>query len=136
KQSYNEATQKLNSQISQLEGQIKDAQNRLQSLKTAPQPTDAQRAEIEQLNSTLSQYQVAYSSVLKSLEDIRLSEANSINNVSVAEEATVPKEAVSPRVGLNVALGLVLGVLLAAAIVALLEYMDDSFKTSEDIQMS
>lgn len=134
KQSYNEATQKLNSQASQLEGQIKDSQSRLQGLKTATQPNDTQRADIERLSSTLSQYQVAYSSVLKSLEDIRLSEANSINNVTVAEEATVPHDPVSPRVTLNVGVGVVLGLLLALGLIALIEYLDDSFKSTEDVQ--
>src|SRR5437667_3966445 len=98
KQTFNEATQKLTGQVSQLEGQIKDAQNRLAELKALREPTDVQRAEAERLTTLLSQYQVAYSSVLKSLEDIRLSEANSINNVSVAEEAAVPIEPVSPRI--------------------------------------
>ncbi len=134
KQSYNEATQKLNSQVSQLEGQIKDAQTRLQGLKTTGQPNDSQRAETERLNSALSQYQVAYSSVLKSLEDIRLSEANSINNVTVAEEATVPRDPVSPRVTMNVGIGVLLGLLLAVGLIAVLEYLDDSFKSTDDIQ--
>lgn len=133
KQSFNEATQKLNAQISQLESQIKDTQDQLAALKAVHEPTDAQRAETERLSTSLSQYQVAYSSVLKSLEEIRLSEASSLNNVSVAEEALVPQEAVSPRVNLNVALGLVLGLVLAIGLVALLEYLDDSFKTTEDI---
>ena len=134
KQSYNEATQKLNAQVSQLEGQIRDAQDRLKDLKALSQLTDAQRAEIERLNGSIAQYQVAYSSVLKSLEDIRLSEANSINNVTVAEEAVVPQEPVSPKVPLNVAAGLIIGLVLATGLIALLEYLDDSFKTAEDIQ--
>src|SRR5919201_242152 len=116
KQTFNEATQKLSGQVSQLEGQIKDAQGQLATLKAVKQPTDAQRVEIERLNTTLSQYQVAYSSVLKSLEDIRLSEANSLNNVSVAEQAAVPQEPVLPRTTLNMVLGLVLGLVLAGGL--------------------
>src|SRR5207244_10265438 len=115
---------KVNGQVSQLEGQIKDAQGQLAPLKAVKQPTDAQRVETERLNTSLSQYQVAYSSVLKSLEDIRLSEANSLNNVSVAEQAAVPHEPVSPRTTLNVLLGLVFGLLLGIATATLLEYLD------------
>ena len=134
KQSFNEATQKLNSQVTQLEGQIKDGESRLKDLKAIAQPTDAQRAEIERVNGSLSQYQVAYSSVLKSLEDIRLSEANSLNSVTVAEEAATPNAPVSPRTSLNVIAGFLIGLLLAVGLVALLEYLDDSFKSTEDIQ--
>jgi len=54
--------------------------------------------------------------------------------VTVAEEAAVPHDAVSPTVSINVVIGLVLGLLLAVGLVALLEYLDDSFKTTEDIQ--
>src|SRR5919202_37263 len=54
KQTFNEATQKLSGQVSQLEGQIKDAQNQLAALKAVKEPTDAQRAEIERLNTSLS----------------------------------------------------------------------------------
>jgi non-specific protein-tyrosine kinase len=134
KQSFNEATQKLNAQVSQLEGQIKDGQSRLKDLKAILVLTEAQRAEMERLNGSISQYQVAYSSVMKSLEDVRLSEANSINNVTVAEQAAAPRDPVSPRITLNVVVGLVLALLLAVGLVALLEYLDDSFKATEDVQ--
>ena len=136
KESFNEAAQKLSAQVTQLEGQMKDTDARLKTLKAVQQPTDAERSEIERLNSLLSQYQVAYSGVVKSLEDVHLSEASSINNVTVAEQAAVPQDPVSPRVPLNVAIGLVLGLVLAAGLATLFEYMDDTLKSTEDLQAS
>jgi capsular exopolysaccharide synthesis family protein len=57
-----------------------------------------------------------------------------LNNVSVAEQAAVPQEPVSPRTTLNMLLGLVLGLVLAGGLVGLLEYLDDTFKVAEDTQ--
>jgi capsular exopolysaccharide synthesis family protein len=134
KQSFNLATQKMNAQEVQLESQIQDTEGRLATLKAATAPTDAQRSEIERLTTALSQYQVAYSSVLKGIEDIRLSEANKTNNVTVAEKAVVSTVPVSPRVSINMLMGLAFGTVVAIALTFVMSRLDDSFKSAEDIQ--
>ena len=54
--------------------------------------------------------------------------------VSIAEQATVPGSPVSPNVILNTILGAVLGLMVAGAVVAAQEYLDDTVKTSADVE--
>ncbi|MEX2374795.1 MAG: polysaccharide biosynthesis tyrosine autokinase, partial [Dehalococcoidia bacterium] len=54
--------------------------------------------------------------------------------VSIVEHAIPPTRPAAPRPLLNAILGSVLGLILASAIVLLIEYMDDTIKGSEQIQ--
>jgi non-specific protein-tyrosine kinase len=136
KEGFSAAAGKLNAEISKLDTQLRSERSRLEKLNNEPLPDEAELLEIERLTSSIAQHQVSYASVLKSLEEVRLSEATSINNVSVAEEASVPHEPVAPRTALNLIFGVVFGVLVATGLVALLEYLDDSFRTAGDLQAS
>lgn len=52
----------------------------------------------------------------------------------VAQPALKPVDPVGPRLGLNLGLACLLGLLAAAAVVALLEYLDDTVKSGEDLE--
>ena len=54
--------------------------------------------------------------------------------VSITDEAPVPGAPAKPNVKLNTVLGLVLGVMLAGGVVLVLEYLDDTVKSSEDVE--
>jgi capsular exopolysaccharide synthesis family protein len=54
--------------------------------------------------------------------------------VSIAEGAVVPGSPVSPNITVNTILAAFLGLAIAGAVVALQEYLDDTVKTSEDIE--
>lgn len=53
---------------------------------------------------------------------------------STVEDAIVPKKPSSPSVLKNTAIGGILGVLLAAAVIVLLHLLDDTVKTEEDVK--
>ncbi|MBQ8971620.1 MAG: polysaccharide export protein [Clostridia bacterium] len=53
---------------------------------------------------------------------------------TVLSEALLPKSPVSPRKIRNIALGLIVGMFIAVAIITVLFIMDDKVKTSEDIR--
>ena len=55
-------------------------------------------------------------------------------SVTVVEAAATPGSPVRPRVWLNTVLGALVGIVLAAGLAALLEYMDDTIKSPEDIE--
>lgn len=57
-----------------------------------------------------------------------------LNTVFVAESARVPESPVRPSTSVNVALGVLLGMVLAAALIASLEYRDDGLNDREHIQ--
>jgi len=93
----------------------------------------ADQAERTSLEANLAQYRSSYSNVLKSYEEIRLAEAKAVDNVVVVEPARLPEEPVRPRTLLNTALAAVVGLMLAVGTVFLIEYLDDTVKSEEDV---
>jgi non-specific protein-tyrosine kinase len=54
--------------------------------------------------------------------------------VSVVELATMPTSPVKPQVGLSVVLGLIAGLVVAAGLVLLMDYLDDTVKSEQDVE--
>ncbi|WP_461207727.1 YveK family protein [Clostridium sp. DL1XJH146] len=55
-------------------------------------------------------------------------------SVEILDEAKVPKNPISPNKKLNVAIAFFLGLMVSVGIVFVLEYLDNTVKTKEDIQ--
>ncbi|WP_288479581.1 YveK family protein [uncultured Clostridium sp.] len=55
-------------------------------------------------------------------------------NVQIIEKAKVPENPVSPNKKLNILISLVLGLMVGVGIVLLLEFMDNTFKSKEDLE--
>ncbi len=91
-------------------------------------------AQLTQLQTTLGLYQQIYLNLLNSLESVRLSKLQNTPSVSQIEPATLPENPIRPLPGLYTLLAGVMGLLLAAGVVFLVEYLDDTIKTSEDIE--
>jgi len=87
----------------------------------------------QQMQSTLAIYQQIRSNLLSSYENIRLTKQTSATNIISIEPAIVPKSPVRPQPFENTGMGAVIGLFLAGAIVFLIEYLDDSIKTGEQI---
>jgi capsular exopolysaccharide synthesis family protein len=67
-------------------------------------------------------------------EESRISEAGKTANVRIIDPAKPPKAPFKPNKRLNIILGIILGLGLGVAVSFLLEFLDDSIKTSEDIE--
>jgi polysaccharide biosynthesis transport protein len=75
-----------------------------------------------------------YDGLLQRYKEIGVSGAVGTNNISVVDHATLPEKPRSPNLPLNLALALVAG-LLGGILSALgLDYLDDTFKSPEDIE--
>jgi len=121
----------LAKQLAALERDIETTQRAINSLQDSSSPVD--QAELGRLRTTLSQYQNSYAALLSRYEEIRLAEAQAVDNVVVAEPAEVPLYPVKPRTLLNTLLASVVGGMLAVGTAFLIEYLDDTIKTSEDV---
>jgi non-specific protein-tyrosine kinase len=117
-----------------IEGDMKATQQAIAALQSSTSAVD--QAELTRLRSTLTQYQTSYANLLKSYEEIRLTEAQAIDNVVVAEPAVVPRYPVKPNTLMNTLLAAVVGCMLAVGVAFLIEYLDDTIKTSEDVSQT
>jgi len=59
-----------------------------------------------------------------------------MDNVVVAEPAELPRYPVKPRISLNTLLASVVGCMLAVGTAFLIEYLDDTIKTAEDVSQT
>jgi len=90
-------------------------------------------AEQDQMLSTLALYRQIRANLLSSYEGIRLARLNSTSNIVSIEPAVIPGGPVRPQPIRNMALGMVIGLLLAGGVVLLMEYLDDTVKTVEQV---
>jgi polysaccharide biosynthesis transport protein len=85
-----------------------------------------------ELNRELLAAESTYQSLLKSLQDARVSENQTIGNVRVVEPAQIPPLPIAPNKRAAIAAGTLAGLLLAIALVYLLETMDTRIKRVEE----
>jgi capsular exopolysaccharide synthesis family protein len=89
---------------------------------------------LAQLQSTLDLYQNLYINLLSSLETVRLARLQNTPNIVQIEPASIPEGPIRPRPLMNTALAAVVGLMLAAGLAFLIEYLDDTLKTPDDVE--
>ncbi len=89
---------------------------------------------LDQLQTTLNLYQGIYLNLLNSLEAVRLARVQNTPNVVQVEPATVSSSPISPQPIRTSALAAAIGLILAAGIAFLVEYLDDTLKTMDDVE--
>jgi non-specific protein-tyrosine kinase len=86
------------------------------------------------LTTTQTLYQQIYQSVLSNLETVRLAGMENTPSVVPIETAAIPEKPIRPRKLLNTALAGMVGLMLTTGILVLREYLDNTVKTSDDIE--
>jgi polysaccharide biosynthesis transport protein len=102
------------------------------------------KAESMHLSQKASSYDLArgdatemkriYDLISTRVKEVTLSSSLLSNNLRVLDSAPVPNRPVKPRTVLNLVIGGMLGLLLGFGAVFFLDYMDNTIKTSEDIE--
>lgn len=93
--------------------------------------------ELNQLDQEVEVERDNYRLYLSKFEESRISDAmdtEKIANVSVIEPAQTPLKTVSPRILLNMVLGIFLGVFGGLGLAFFLEYVDDSLEKDVDVE--
>ena len=129
---YAESKSNLTLEMEQLRANIDEIEGRVQGLQEAGESAD--QNELMRLQDQLVQYQNSYSALLSSYSNIGLAEANSSATVTVISPAVTPKVPIRPRILSNTLLAAALGALAGAGLAFLLEYLDDTVKSPEDLQ--
>ncbi|PWH13476.1 MAG: hypothetical protein DDG58_14075 [Ardenticatenia bacterium] len=120
-------------QIADLQAKIEAAQQQVAELEkqlggafSARQIQDLQ-GQINVLQNQINTWQANYAQLLNFIE------GGSPNYLAVIEPAQLPTEPVSPRTSMNVLLAASIGVLLALGAAFLLDYLDDTIKSPDDL---
>lgn len=65
---------------------------------------------------------------------LKVVEIMDVENVQIIDIAVLPKNPVKPNIKMNIAIALLLGMMLGVGIVFLIEYLDNTIKTPEDVK--
>ncbi|MHB8398585.1 MAG: tyrosine-protein kinase domain-containing protein [Candidatus Limnocylindrales bacterium] len=108
--------------------QITDISTEVQRLSNLPTRSAADDQQLQTLQAQLVTLRQTYATMLG------FSSNNGANLVTVVDPASPPLQPSSPRVLLTTILTALVGLLLAIGFVYLLDYLDDSLKTSDDVE--
>ena len=120
----------LETRINTAKARVSELEIELVSAFSARQIQDLQ-TEIANLESLINNWQANYSDLLSFLEG-----GNSPNYLTIIESAQLPTSPVSPNVTMNVLLAAAVGFALALGAALLLEYIDDTIKSTDDLSIS
>lgn len=126
----------INQQLNDLETSIRDTsteitekQQDLADLTSARQIADTQTA-IRGLQDKLATLQANYAAMLANTQ------RGAVNAISIIEPAALPWVPIGPNKVATILLAAMIGFVLAVASAYLLEYLDDTLRTPEDVQAS
>jgi capsular exopolysaccharide synthesis family protein len=131
---YSDSKANLTGEMERVQASIQEIEGRIQTLRSDGESAD--QNELIRLQDQLAQYRSSHSALLSSFSNIGLAEANSGATVTVVSPAVRPSVPIRPRPLRNTLLAAAMGALLAAALAFLIEYLDDTVKTPEDLQLA
>jgi polysaccharide biosynthesis transport protein len=95
---------------------------------------DRKMIELEFLTAEATRNETIFNDLDSRLSQVDLSQFMSANNIRFVDRAEPDFEEVSPNIIQNVVLSIVLGLLGGAALAFLLEFLDNSIKSTEDLE--
>ena len=97
---------------------------------------DLSEKEIQYLNlqRESDSNQQLYEAVLKRLKETGVTGGLDTNNVSIVEDATVPKAPVKPRKAINLIVSVLVGLFVGVGVALTIEYFDTTIKTPDDVE--
>ncbi len=87
----------------------------------------------DQIQAALNLYEQIYANILNNYEAVRLARLKSTPNVVQVEAAAPSRNPISPRPMTNMMLGGIVGLLVTGVIAYLIEYLDDTLRTQDEV---
>jgi non-specific protein-tyrosine kinase len=125
-------TQRFSQSIDTLNQQLADIETQRTALETqASQTVDP--IEKARLDDKITQYNELYTTLMQSLQEVQLSEAQSVSSVVQVEPASPNLTAVKPKITQNMILAAMISFLLTVMVIFIREALDDTIKTPDEI---
>jgi tyrosine-protein kinase len=96
--------------------------------------SEQEYAALARQETALAGYRNTYAMMSSSYEQMRLTAAQSADSVVIAELAEIEYVPIRPRTMQSMTLAAVVGAMLAAGVIFLVEYLDDTLKTPDDVR--
>ncbi|TCJ86895.1 GumC family protein [Cocleimonas flava] len=144
--------QQINSARGKLQKEMGNIQRSMEAdYRAAKRQEDKIRSELGQFNSTMRDLQDSgvdynnlkrevessskvYNSLLQRREEVSVASAANTSSISIVEPAVLPVNKYRPRPKMNIMLGLLSGLILGLAFAFLRESLDQSIKSSDDLE--
>ena len=129
---YSESLTKLKSQMDELSGTIDQIEGEIDSLTTEKIQYETELARLENL---LAEDRGDQRVLLQDNEQLLITASGKSDTITVAEPAQIPDLPVQSRKLINTLLATVSGAFMGIGLAFLLEYLDDTIKTPQDISL-
>jgi non-specific protein-tyrosine kinase len=127
---FADTRQELQVELAAAEADLEETEQALNGLADTPE----NKNERDRLTRLAARYQTTYSNLSKSLEDLRLAEAQTTDNITLTTPAQATSSPIRPRVLFNTLLALIVGALIGLGIAFLIEYLDDTVKIPDHVR--
>jgi succinoglycan biosynthesis transport protein ExoP len=129
---YAELKANLAAKMEELEGEIRGLQEGIARQKAVG--TGAEDAGLVLWQGDLEQARTNLTTLMQNYGQVELAEAQSGTSITVVAPAAQPESPIRPHRVQNTLLGVIAGALLAGVMGLVIEYLDDTLKTPDDIQ--
>ena len=132
-QQVSQYTTNIQNQMQQVGQSMSSTQAAIDKINQTTPQSAADANKMADLQQQLTTLRAQYTQLVQSLATLDASNARSTDNLAVVTPASLPQEPISPRIPLNALLAFIAGVLVALVTVILLEYLDQSVKSDEEL---
>lgn len=108
--------------------------SQLEVLREESLNVDSRSIEYNILKREVDSNREIYNGLLQRYKQVGLASDAKTSNITIVDRAIVPNSRYSPSLRRNLALGMLLGLMLGVGLALLLEYLDNTFKSPQDIE--
>jgi uncharacterized protein involved in exopolysaccharide biosynthesis/Mrp family chromosome partitioning ATPase len=125
---------KFELELEALKAQERSLQRSVQQYDIKLQGLPHKESQLAQLTRARDVNHNIYMMLSQKREEARITEAQKIGNLRIIDEAELPKRPISPRVKLNLFVGLILGLTVGIGLAFFMESVDTTIKTPEEVE--
>ena len=129
---YGETLDSMQAQVELLQSKIQARQVEIQALGNPVFVNE--QTEIARLQALLAADQGAYTVLMQTYQSLRLYAMRSTSDVVISKTARTSGAPIRPNTKQNTMLAAVVGAMVAVGVVFLIEYLDDTLKTPDDVR--